>query len=147
MNTQEILKATGALKVVLTGADGRVKHEQEVKNLVVTTGLGYIASRMRDTSQAAMSHMAIGAGTANAIAGDAALGSELGRVALTSTVVTGNQAVYTATFAPGTGTGAVTEAGIFNAASAGTMLCRTKFAVVNKDAGDTLSITWTVTIS
>lgn len=147
MNTQELLKATGALKVVLTGADGQVKHEQDVKNLVVTTGLGYIASRMKDTTQGAMSHMAVGAGTANAAAGDTALGSELGRVALTSTTVTGNQTVYVATFAPGTGTGAVTEAGIFNDPSAGTMLCRTKFAVVNKDAGDTLSITWTVTIS
>lgn len=147
MNTQEMLKATGALKIVLKSADGSVKHEQEVKNLVVTTGLGYIASRMKDTTYGAMSHMAVGSGTANAAAGDTALGTELGRVALTSTTVSANATVYVATFAPGTGTGAVTEAGIFNANSGGTMLCRTKFAVVNKDVGDTLSITWTVTIS
>lgn len=147
MNTNELLKATGALKIVVKAADGTVKAEQEVKNLVVTTGLGYIASRMKDTTFAAMSHMAIGAGTANAAAGDTALGSELGRVALTSTTVTANQTVYVASFPAGTGTGAVTEAGIFNANSSGTMLCRTKFAVVNKEAGDTMSITWTVTIS
>jgi hypothetical protein len=54
---------------------------------------------------------------------------------------------FIATVPAGTGTGAITEAGILNAGTAGTMLCRTVFSVVNKDAGDTLSITWTVTIS
>lgn len=147
MNTQEMIKATGALKIVLRGADGQVKHEQEVKNLVVTTGLGFIASRMKDATANAMSHMALGSGNTAAAAGDTALGTELGRVALTSTTVTGNQVVYVASFGAGAGTGAVTEAGIFNAGAAGTMLCRTVFAVVNKAAGDTMSITWTVTIS
>lgn len=146
-NINESIKATGNLVITLTGPDGAEKGRTEVKNLVVSTGLAYIASRMKDTTAAAMSHMALGAGTANAAAGDAALGTELGRVALTSTTVTANQTVYAATFGPGVATGAVTEAGVFNAASAGTMLCRTKFNVVNKDAGDTLGITWTVTIS
>ena len=45
------------------------------------------------------------------------------------------------------GTGAVTEAGIFNASSGGTMLCRTVFAVVNKGADDGMSITWQITVS
>lgn len=147
MNTQDQIKATGALKIVLRGADGAVKSEQEVKNLVVTTGLAFIASRMKDATATVMSHMAIGSGTANPAAGDTGLGTELGRVSLTSTTVTANAVAYVATFPAGTGTGAVTEAGIFNAGSSGTMLCRTKFNVVNKDAGDTMSITWTVTIS
>lgn len=147
MNTNELIKATGDLKIEVRGADGALKAEQEVKNLVVTTGLGYIASRMRDATATAMSHMAIGSGSTAAALGNTALGTELGRVALTATTVTNNQVVYTATFPAGTGTGAVTEAGLFNAASAGTMLCRTVFAVVNKEAGDSMSITWTVTIS
>lgn len=147
MNTQELIKATGALKIVLKDASGQVKHEQEVKNLVVTTGLGFIASRMKDATATAMSHMAVGSGTASAAAGDTGLGTELGRVALSSTTVTNNQVVYVASFPAGTGTGAVTEAGLFNAASSGTMLCRTVFSVVNKGAGDTMSITWTVTVS
>ena len=45
------------------------------------------------------------------------------------------------------GTGAITEAGIFNASSSGTMLCRTVFSVVNKGASDSMTITWTVTVS
>lgn len=147
MNTIEKLKATGALKVVLTAPDGTVKSEQDVKNLVVDSGLDFIASRMAGTSPAVMSHMAIGSGDTAAAAGDTALGTQLGRVALTSTTVTDNEVEYVASFPAGTGTGAVTEAGIFNASSAGTMLCRTVFSVVNKDANDTLTITWTVTIS
>ena len=54
---------------------------------------------------------------------------------------------YVASFVAGVGTGAVTEAGVFNAASAGTMLCRTVFSVVNKGAADSMSITWTITVS
>lgn len=146
MNTNEMIKATGRLNIQVTGPDGNVKDDLTVDNLVVTTGLGFIASRMRDATATAMSHMAIGSGTAAAAAGNTALGTELGRVALTSTTVTANAVAYVATFGPGTGTGAVTEAGIFNAGTSGTMLCRTVFSVVNKEAGDTMSITWTVTI-
>jgi hypothetical protein len=54
---------------------------------------------------------------------------------------------YVASFGAGTGTGAVTEAGILNASSGGTLLCRTEFSVVNKGADDSMSITWTITVS
>jgi hypothetical protein len=149
MNTNEKIVATGELKIVVTAPDGTVKHEQEVKNLVVTTGLGFIASRMAGTSAAVMSHMAIGTNSAAAAAGNTTLGTESARVALASTTPTGAAVAYVATFPAGTPAtlAAVTEAGLFNASSAGTMLCRTVFAVVNKDVGDTMSITWTVTMA
>jgi len=136
------LKLTGKLKIALNG-----ETVQEVDNLVVTDGKGYVASRMKDASATAMSHMAIGSGSTAAAAGNSALGSELGRVALTSTAVSAAVVTYTATFAAGTGTGAVTEAGILNASSSGTLLCRTVFSVVNKGSSDSMTITWTVTVS
>ncbi len=147
MNATENLKASGSLRVVVTGADGKVKEEREFKNLVVTVGKNFVASRMVGTSAAVMSHMAIGSDNTPAAAGDTALGSELGRVALAGASAATNVVTYTATFPAGTGTGAVVEAGIFNAGVAGTMLCRTVFAVVNKGVDDAMSITWTVTIS
>jgi hypothetical protein len=149
MNTNEKIVATGKLKIVVTAPDGTVKHEQEVKNLVVTTGLGFIASRMAGTSANVMSHMAIGTGSTAAAAGNTTLGTESARVALTSTTPTGAAVAYVASFPAGTPASltAITEAGIFNASSAGTMLCRTVFAVVNKDVNDTMSITWTVTMA
>ena len=120
---------------------------QEVDNLVVTTGKGYVASRMKDATATAMSHMAIGTGSTAAAASDSALGSESARVALTSTSVSGADVTYVATFGAGTGTAAITEAAILNASSSGTMLCRTVFAVVNKAASDSMSVTWVVTAS
>ena len=147
MNATENLKASGSLRVVVTGADGKVKEEHDFKNLVVTVGKNFVASRMVGTSAAVMSHMAIGSDNTPAAAGDTALGTELGRVALAGASAVNNVVTYTATFPAGTGTGAVVEAGIFNAGSAGTMLCRTVFAVVNKGVDDAMSITWTVTIS
>lgn len=135
------IKATGHVTVRLNG-----DVVQEIPNLVVTAGKNFIASRMTG-STTAMSHMAIGSSSTAAAVGDTALGAELGRVALSSSSTTGAVTTYSATFPAGTGTGAVVEAGILNAASSGTMLCRTTFAVVNKGANDTLTITWQVTIS
>ena len=149
MNTNEKIVATGELKIVVTAPDGTVKHEQEVKNLVVTTGLGYIASRMKDATATAMSHMAIGTNSTAAAAGNTTLGTESARVALTSTTVTAAAVAYVATFPAGTpaALAGIQEAGIFNDSSAGTMLCRTVFSIVNKDVNDTMSITWTVTMA
>jgi len=144
---QDQIKVTGELKITVTNDEGNVKKEVIVPNIVVTDGKEYIASRMKDASATAMSHMAIGTGSTAAAAGDAALGTEAGRVALTSTTVTSNAVAYVATFPAGTGTGAITEAGILNASSSGTLLCRTVFSVINKGAADTLGITWTVTVN
>ena len=147
MFKKEELKVTGGLKVEVKDKDGNVKDSRELKNLVVTAGLGYIASRMKEATATAMSHMAIGTDNTAAAAGDTTLGTEAARQALTSTTVSSNTVEYVASFAAGTGTGAITEAGVLNAASGGTMLCRTVFSVVNKGASDSMTITWTITIS
>jgi len=151
MGTIEQLKAAGKLSIVLKDEKGAVKETREIKNLVVNTGLGHITSRLLGTSSNVMSHMALGSGTTAAAAGDTALESQLGsRKALTSSTQSGSNnesVVYVATFSAGESTGAVTEAGIFNASTSGTMLCRTVFSVVNKAAGDTLQVTWTLTFS
>jgi hypothetical protein len=139
-------KATGKLIVEIKDKQGNVKETRELENLVVDTGLAYIASRMNATP-AIMSHMAIGTGTSAAASGNTTLGTEAARVALTSTTVTANAVAYVCSFAAGVGTGAITEGGILNAASGGTLLCRTVFSVVNKGASDSMTITWTVTIS
>ena len=120
---------------------------QDIDNLVVTAGKNLVASRLVGTSSDVMSHMAIGSGTTAAAAGNTALGTELGRVSLTSGTASSAVVTYVATFAAGTGTGAVTEAGLLNASSGGTMLCRTVFSVVNKGANDSMTVTWTVTVS
>lgn len=149
MNMQENLKPTGLVKVVHTNAAGNLVQEFEVPNLVTTAGKSHIAAKIAATtnSPVAMTHMAIGTGSTAAAIGDTTLGTEGGRVTLTNAVVSTNTVTYTATFPAGTGTGAVTEAGVLNASSGGTLLCRTVFPVVNKAAGDSIAITWVVTVS
>ena len=154
MFNKEKMKATGQVNVVVRDDSGNVKQEFTVPNLVVDTGLDFIAQRMKDTGGGhtlpdQMSHMEVGTDNTAPAAGDTALGSLIAgsRVSLTSTTVTDNAIEYVGDFPAGTGTGAIVEAGVFNAASAGTMLCRTVFSVVNKGSDDTLKITWTITVS
>lgn len=144
------IKLRGDVTVQLFDKDGNVKDTRQIKNLVVANGKTFIAASMLKTntnSPAAMSHMAIGADNTAAASGNTALGSELGRVSLSSATSSGAVATYVASFPAGTGTGAVVEAGILNGASGGTLLCRTVFAVVNKGADDTMAITWQITVS
>ena len=142
------LKLRGDVAIVLKDKNGNVKESREIKNLVVTAGLTFICSRMAGTSAGVMSHMALGSGTTAAAAGQTDLVSILGsREALDSSTASANTIAYVSSFEAGEGTGAVTEAGVFNAASSGTMLCRTVFPVVNKQADDTMSVTWTITLT
>lgn len=148
MKTRESLKASGDLRIVLSKPDG----SQEVydrRNLVVDSGLNFIVNRMKDAASDVMSHMSLGTDTDAAAGADTTLGAEIAgsRVALSTTTVAANTITYVATFGAGVGSGAVTESGIFNASTSGTMLCRTVFPVVNKQAGDSMTVTWTVTIS
>ena len=141
------LKLRGDVALVLRDKDGNVKDERNIKNLIVDSGLNFICDRMKN-DETAMTHMALGSGSTAAAAGDTSLGSQLGsREALDSDTVSSNTITYTASFEAGDATGAVTEAGIFNAASGGTMLCRTVFAVVNKSADDSLSVTWQISLT
>jgi hypothetical protein len=147
MNFTDTFTPTGELEITVRDSQGNIKETRIAKNLVVTSGKTYLASRAVGAASDIISHMAIGTGTATPAAGDTALGTEAGRVSLASSSNTANAITYTATFPAGTGTGAITEAAVLNAASSGTMLCRTTFPVVNKAAGDSIAVTWTVTIS
>jgi hypothetical protein len=140
------VKAKGDVHIELVDEHGNVR-EYDFKNLVVALGLAYIASRIVGATANVMSHMALGSGAAAPNSADTALGTELGRAALGSGTSAGAVVTYTATFNPGVATGAITEAAVLNASTGGTMLNRSTFPVVNKAAGDTMTITWTVTLS
>lgn len=153
MNINESIKLKGSVKVQLFDEKGSIKQEHENPNLIVTIGKSYLATWLAAASQAGkfMSYVAVGVDTNGPTAGDTQLGSELtggsnARVVGTLTP-SSNTWNNTATFAPGNGTGAVTEAGLFSISSAGTMFARQVFGAYNKAAGDTLVISWTITLS
>lgn len=151
MNLNENFKASGKVKFTLTKADGTVQ-ESYVKNLVVNVGLQFVCGRIMDStvgSYSEMTHMAIGTATANPAAGDTILDDELARVAFSGVTVTEPSIEFAAFYGPGAGTGVISEAGIFNAVGTdnGTMLCRTRFPIITKEAGDSLAVNWIVTIA
>ena len=146
---KDTMKITGTLNVKHYDSEYRLIQELDLKNLVVNTGKNFIAQRMVGTGTNIMSHMAVGGTNASQTVLDTALGSELARVALTTSAVSENTITYVATFPAGTPslTSNLYEAGIFNAASAGTMLCRTTFGLVTKNPSDIITITWQIALT
>ena len=138
----------GQLEIVLRDRNGKIKERRKERNLIVNTGLNAILDRLVGTSEAVMSHMGLGSSTTAAAAGQTALVSQLGsREAIDSSTVTGSSVAYVCTFEAGDATGTITEAGIFNASSGGTMLCRSVFSSITKGANDSLNVTWTITVT
>jgi hypothetical protein len=146
----ETFKAVGTLRIVLTDENGNVKVDRTENNIITTVGRTYIAQRITSGSPALMGWMAVGTSAAAEAAGNTQLGSEIvGGRAVATPSNTANVANFAATFGAGAGTGAIVEAGIFNASAinSGVMLNRVTFAVVNKGALDTLAISWNITVA
>ena len=137
----------GFLKFILgSWADKMVLH-----NLVTSAGMAGVASRINgDGSEAAFTYIAVGTGTTAADADDTTLETETAASGLsragatasrTTTDVTNDTATLVKTFSV-TGTVAVTESGVLNAASTGVLLARRVFAAVNVVNTDSLMVTW-----
>lgn len=145
---EERMKFKGFWRFVLTDEQGNVKQVVEKENLVVNAGFQLIADSVGHPSSRPpiISHIGVGTDTTAPAAGNTALIAQLTRVAGTysyaSKVIT-----MTATFAAGVATGAITEAGVFNASTAGTMLNRVTFSVINKGSLDALTCTFTFTMT
>ena len=91
--------------------------------------------------------MAIGSSQIPQTIDDTALFTEITRNAFLSGTVTNAQVEYVATFAPPASVArSITEAGIFSAASAGTLLCRTTFPSVTQSTSQTIAISWIITV-
>lgn len=146
MNLHSYITLTGKLHIEKFDENNNLVEAIDVPNLVVSIGKEHVAERMVSDTESKMSHMAIGSGLTVPATGNTTLGTELGRVSLLSSIRSGSNVTYTATFGAGVGTGAITEAGIFNDSASGSMLCRTTFPVITKDAAQTIAISWTVTV-
>lgn len=136
------------VQIIVRGPDGKVKSEEKAHNLVTTKGIeGIMDQLLASPAVAKPSHMAVGkkASPTAPAAGDTALQEELDRNALTSKTRSGKVVTYKSFWAAGDGTGSITEAGIFNEASGGTLYNRVTFGVQTKEAEDTLEIIWTTT--
>lgn len=150
---KETIKLKGSVHIRLIGPDGVVKQEHTDHNLVVTVGKSYLAAWLAAASQAGefMTFVGLGTNASGPTSGDTALGAEFsgGGYSRSDGTLSSLSNVWTntATFNPGNGTGAITEAGLFSASTSGTMFARQVFSVYNKAAGDTMIVVWSVTFS
>ena len=138
----------GFFQAVLTRPDGSVLYHAQ-PNLIVSSGWDLLCNVLGLNAQPSdLTHIAVGTGTTAAAAADTALETELARLTATYAHTAGTMAcTFSRNFGAGQATGALTEAGLFNAASAGTMFNRVVYDVINKQAGDTLAMTFTITFA
>lgn len=132
---------------------GHYDTKKTVANKIVNAGLALAAGLLNGSgSPTTPTYIAVGTGTTAVAATDTTLQTEtstsgLSRatstVSLVTTTATNDTAQWLKSFTV-SGSVAVTESGVFNAASVGTMLCRQTFSAINVSNGDTLQITWKV---
>jgi len=147
------------LTIKKLNANGEVVEERDSgwsKNGITNAGFAEVAGLLlADVGGSAFDYVAIGTGTTAFSASDTALETEIKRKAGTgsrvTTTVTNDTAQLQATFSSSdglTGSSAVTESGVLNASSDGTLLCRQTFSALNLnwDSGDSLQVTWKIQI-
>ena len=136
------------IKVVVTGelfdSDGNIKQKFVKHNLITQSGYDFLSNCFGNTTRPSpMKYIAVGTGTTTPSLSDTKLKTELGRKegdfshgANTAFITLG------ITLLPNEGTGALTEAGIFNADNI--LFDRLTFPVINKGALDTYRISFNV---
>jgi hypothetical protein len=150
----------GNVDMTLYDELGNIKTERHIDNLIVDIGIEGVAYRIAPhdgsiTPSAPYNYIAIGTGNTAVDAEDDTLSAELSGISYSrkqdSTAqyieASGNKLILSVVFGPGEGTGSLRESGIFNASTGGDMLARQTFDEIQKASGDTLTITWTITLS
>lgn len=153
----ETFKLNGRFEVCLRDqSNGRVKEGRVVHNLIPFAGKAGAASRLNGAGgEAAFTWIALGTGVVAPATGDTTLGTEIvasglaranSTVSRVTTTVANDTMQNTFTWTA-SGSVAITEAGILNAAAVGTLLSRQTFSVVNVVSGDGFTITYKIQCS
>lgn len=139
-------------------------YEKDGRNLITDAGKAGVASRINGSgAAAAFTAIGQGTGTTAANAADTTLETEkkadgtgasgvhaLATASVTAsrvtTTVTNDTAQLVGTISEAA-TMAITESGVFNADTNGTLLCRQVFSAVNVVSGDSLQFTWKIKAS
>lgn len=134
---------------------GSWQKELSISNLVTNAGFAGVASRINGSgAEAAFTYIGLGTGTTAANVADTTLETEIvasggerasATASRTTSDVTDDTATLVHTFSF-TGSLAITESGVLNAASVGVLLCRQVFSVINVANGDSLQVTWDVDV-
>ncbi len=148
---EKAVKMKGKWFVYLYGPDGTLKDTRSGVNVVTTVGKEFMASFLNSAVAAAATftgkYIAIGTNSTAEAAGDTALGTESSRHTGTASYLSGQIFQVKATFATGSGTGAIVEYGLLSTNTGGTLIARDTEAAINKGANDTLTVVCQMTLS
>ena len=141
---EENINLTGRFKVVRHTPDGFVE-ERFTENTVVNDGKTTVASLILSDVVAGsrFDYLAIGLGSTAAEVTQTALVSEVySRIAGTGTL-TGSTATLSGAFGI-SGTVSISEYGVFNKSTVGSMLCRASGTALSCTSGDTVGVEYSI---
>lgn len=146
----EFLKC-GATLIAEHIRDGKVIDTREVHNLVVDTGYDLVCALLANTQRPnPIGFVGVGTGTTATAQTMTGLVTEWGsRVSTTYSHTAGTPTLTLSCTIP-THTGSMvslTESGLFNAATAGTMFDRVTFTAINKEPADTINIRYVINLA
>jgi hypothetical protein len=164
--SDEKMKIRDNVEVILRGPDGSVKHRETGENLITDVGDSFIAQRMYDDTVDIVSGMKLGTGTTAAAksgAGAAMVtyesGSQQALDAAATDATKGAGAGWRTTYVCTWAAGDVVEAALAevcltnqtaladDTSAAADTIARFVFAsTIDKQAGDSLAITWNIDI-
>lgn len=136
--------------------NGKVLSHKVIENTITNTGKAEIANLAGNVSSpTAFTYLAVGTGTTAASATDTTLQTEitdsgLGRAAATVsrvTTTTTNDTLQLYKSFSVSGSKSITEAGVLNASSLGTLLGRQVFSADSVVSGDTYNLTYKIVFS
>ena len=149
------MKIKGSIDFEIKDKNGKTKDKWSVKNSVMKVGFAQLALLAGDATAVPFTYLAVGtsstavATTQTALVGeitDSGLARASATVSRVTTTETNDTLQLVKTFSV-SGTKTVEEVGIFNDATAGTMLARALTTTKSLVSGDTLAITYKVKFS
>jgi hypothetical protein len=148
----ESLKFKNIVEVIHRDANGNIKSRQKKCNLVTNAGVDWLKGLMANGGSGQALYIALTATAITPAAADTSLSGEItsnGLARAAGTYTAGSTGVFTvANTFTATGAQTVASAGLLTAVSAGTLFAEVALSSsASLASGDTLQITWTVTLT
>jgi hypothetical protein len=146
-----LMTGYGTLRAVLIKADGtRINYGVLDYRVVTNAFVAFVVDQLQTETSVFgdFKFHDAGVGTTDPVAGDTGIETTDGEARATGTQTESSAPVYVSVGTISyTTTKAVTEHGLFNDASAGTLMDRSEFAAVNVVSGDSIQFTYSLTLS
>ena len=146
--TNQVNVSANVQVTVQDAATGAIVSQQEHRNLVVSGGLDLIRDLLDGDAVDGLTHFAVGTGTVAVASSQTSLDDEQFRDTVTQRTSNAQQLIVSYYLASGSANGnTLSEAGLFNDASTGTMFARVLLnPAVPKTSAVAVTLNWTINL-